>query len=116
MMGISARWRRERELHEALGRGLEVKEAGMVSKTAARWWARIAFAGLVMTILVCGGCAAERDPINRVQANAIPKTFFVGAKINDTSDDPEFYARSMVINVPYGESSSDLLMVTNTLN
>ncbi|MBS2016851.1 MAG: hypothetical protein JST00_28455 [Deltaproteobacteria bacterium] len=62
------------------------------------------------------GCAAERDPINRVQANAIPKSFLVGSNYQDPADDPEFYSRSMVINVPYGESGSDFLMFTNTIN
>jgi hypothetical protein len=62
------------------------------------------------------GCAAERDPINRVQLNAIPKSFLVGDDYTGAQDDPEFYARSMVIKVPYGESGSDFLMFTNTIN
>ncbi|HVH47866.1 MAG TPA: hypothetical protein VM925_36275 [Labilithrix sp.] len=60
------------------------------------------------------GCASERDPINRVQANALPKRFFVGARLNDASDDPEFYARSMVVDVPFGESGGGLY--TNGIN
>jgi len=36
------------------------------------------------------GCAGERDPINRVQANAMPKSFFIG-NIADNNADPEFY-------------------------
>jgi hypothetical protein len=62
------------------------------------------------------GCVGERDPINRVQANAIPKSFFVGEKLNDSSDDPEFYARTMVIDVPYGESGAEWGLFTNTIN
>jgi hypothetical protein len=62
------------------------------------------------------GCAEERDPINRVQGNVFPKKFLVGEKYNDPSDDPEFYARTMVIDVPYGESSADWGMFTNSIN
>jgi hypothetical protein len=62
------------------------------------------------------GCAAERDPINRVQLNAIPKSFLVGDDYTGASDDPEFYARSMVIKVPYGQSGGDSLLFTNTIN
>src|SRR5688572_18570496 len=83
----------------------------------SKWFGRIGLMALVAGSLGSSvGCAAERDPINRVQANAIPKSFFVGAKLNDSSDDPEFYARSMVVDVPYGESGSDFLMFTNTIN
>jgi hypothetical protein len=62
------------------------------------------------------GCAAERDPINRVQLNAIPKSFLVGADYTDAKDDPEFYARSMLIKVPYGQSGGDSLLFTNSIN
>jgi hypothetical protein len=61
------------------------------------------------------GCAAERDPINRVQPQAIPKSFFVGKSYMDPADDPEFYARTMVIDVPYGADSSAFTF-TNTIN
>jgi len=55
-----------------------------------------------VTATTLSGCAEERDPINRVQANALDKTFFVGPSISDTSDDPEFYTAATVIDVPYG--------------
>ena len=42
------------------------------------------------------GCAEERDPINRVQANALDKTFFVG-ELGNPEDDPEFYWRNFVV-------------------
>jgi hypothetical protein len=48
------------------------------------------------------GCAEEREPISRVQPNALEKAFFVGQKLQDPSDDPEFYAAATVIDVPYG--------------
>jgi len=86
----------------------------------AKWLGRIGLTALVLGVVGSSsglvGCAAERDPINRVQLNAIPKSFLVGNNFDDPSDDPEFYARSMVINVPYGESGSDFLMFTNTIN
>ncbi|MGZ3418499.1 MAG: hypothetical protein ACXVEE_11575 [Polyangiales bacterium] len=44
------------------------------------------------------GCASEREPINRVQANAIHKVDLVGDFRNPT-DAPEFYMRSLVLAV-----------------
>src|SRR3954467_771755 len=86
----------------------------------SKWLGRIGLTALVMGVVGSSsgmvGCAAERDPIDRVQLNAIPKDFLVGKNYSDPSDDPEFYARSMVIKVPYGESGSDFLMFTNTIN
>jgi hypothetical protein len=43
------------------------------------------------------GCAEERDPINRVQAGVVPKTFFVGKDLKDFRDDPEFRTKSFNI-------------------
>lgn len=87
---------------------------------ASKWLGRMTLAALVLgTVSASGamvGCAEERDPINRVQGNVFPKKFLVGDKYTDPSDDPEFYARTMVIDVPYGESGSDFLMFTNTIN
>jgi hypothetical protein len=48
------------------------------------------------------GCATERPPINRVQPNALEKSFFVGEDLQDPSDDPEFYTAATVIDMPYG--------------
>lgn len=83
-------------------------------------WVRVIEGGLV-TVIACAtglasGCAEERDPINRVQLNAITKSFLIGERYDDPADDPEFYARTMVIDVPYGESGADFLMFTNTIN
>src|SRR5262249_2903142 len=86
---------------------------------ASKGFGTIGFLALLICVLAgssAAGCAAERDPINRVQTNAIPKSFFVGAKLNDSSDDPEFYARTMVIDVPYGESGGDWGLFTNSIN
>jgi len=86
----------------------------------SNWFGRIGLTALVVGAIGSStgavGCAAERDPINRVQANAIPKSFFIGEKFDDTSDDPEFYARTMVIDVPYGESGASWGLFTNTIN
>jgi hypothetical protein len=42
------------------------------------------------------GCAEERQPINKVQANALDKHFFVGDPANP-NDDPVFYWRNFVV-------------------
>ena len=51
----------------------------------------------LLSLLVVGaGCAEERAPINRVQPNALAKSFFVG-DLADPGDDPEFYMRTTVV-------------------
>lgn len=69
--------------------------------------------GLLLSLLtglclVGGGCASERAPINRVQPGAISKSFLVGDKLADPSDDPEFYWRNYVVD---GSASQSLLGV-----
>ena len=56
-------------------RGVQVKEAGMFAKWMRRLGMSALVGGLVWTSV---GCAGERDPINRVQPNAMPKSFFLG--------------------------------------
>jgi hypothetical protein len=58
------------------------------------------------------GCAAERDPINRVQLNALPKSFFLGQDLQNPDDDPEFYSRGTVTDVGYGASQDGLFTST----
>jgi hypothetical protein len=59
------------------------------------------------------GCAQEREPISRVQANALEKSFFVGKLLQDTSDDPEFWAQGTLVDVGgYGASQSALFTST----
>ncbi|MEM9692514.1 MAG: hypothetical protein AAGA56_08220, partial [Myxococcota bacterium] len=53
------------------------------------------------------GCAEQRDPINRVQANALGKAYFIG-EIHDPNDDPEFLWRNYVID---GSASQSLVTV-----
>lgn len=61
-------------------------------------------------VLVAGaaGCAKERPPINRVQADALAKSFFVGARLDSAADDPEFYKRGSVVDVAYGAAQDGL--------
>jgi hypothetical protein len=65
-----------------------------------RWVGLIALVGLFYGTST--GCAQSRDPINRVQADALSKHFFVGASLSDPSDDPEFYFGTRIVDEPYG--------------
>ena len=70
----------------------------------------VATIALLSLCLLCGGimgCAEERDPINRIQANALAKSFFV-SKISDPDDDPEFYMRVTVVDVAAGANHDGL--------
>jgi hypothetical protein len=58
------------------------------------------------------GCAEERAPINRVQPNALAKSFFVGALLNDRSDDPEFWAQGTLVDVGYGAAQDGFFTST----
>jgi hypothetical protein len=76
-----------------------VEEEGMHSRFI-RWVGLLA-----LTCVFYGaatGCAQSRDPINRVQALALSKHFFVGANLSDPSDDPEYYFGTRVVDEPYG--------------
>lgn len=61
----------------------------------------------VLLLVVSFGCAQERDPIVRIQANALSKAFFVG-DLKDPTDDPEFYLRATVVDVASGAGSDGL--------
>src|SRR6185369_4756700 len=69
---------------------------GMRRSRAMRSTARVCFA-IGALLFTMAGCAEERPPINRVQSDALAKSFFVGDSLSDTSDDPEFYWRNYVI-------------------
>ena len=58
--------------------------------------AAVALTGLVF------GCAQQRDAINRVQANVVDKSFFVGEDLVGIMDDPEFHMRGTIVDVGYG--------------
>lgn len=64
-------------------------------------------AGLVAVTALAAGCAQERQPINRVQANALAKSFFV-ADLHDQTDNPEFYMRTTLVDVAAGAGSDPL--------
>ncbi|MFO0613989.1 MAG: hypothetical protein U0414_15460 [Polyangiaceae bacterium] len=62
--------------------------------------------------IVSSGCAEERAPINRVQPNALAKSFFVGKDLKDPNDDPEFYALATIVDVGYGAAQDGLFTST----
>ncbi len=59
--------------------------------------ARFGLFTLAGAAALAAGCAAERDPINRVQPHALPKSLFVGEDIGDPADDPEFRLKSFTV-------------------
>ncbi|HET9960466.1 MAG TPA: hypothetical protein VFQ61_38615, partial [Polyangiaceae bacterium] len=63
---------------------------------------------LLLSLGFALSCAEERAPINRVQPNALEKKFFVGEKLSDPSDNPEFYYRPTIVDVDYGASQEGL--------
>ena len=76
-----------------------------------RWmWKRAFLVGALglLTGSAGAGCAEERPAVNKVQANALAKSFFVGANLQDSADDPEFWTRTMVVDVGYGASQDGL--------
>ena len=78
-----------------------------------KWMRRVGLAGLVGGVIYASvGCAQERPAINQVQVNALSKHFFAGANLSDPSDDPEFYMRNTVIDVPYGSGQDGLFTAT----
>lgn len=58
--------------------------------------ARSGLALLAASACFAAGCAEERDPINRVQPNRLPKSFFLGPDLRSANDDPEFRMKSFV--------------------
>jgi len=67
---------------------------------------------VLLSGLALGGCAEERPPIDRVQPDSLEKTFFVGEKLQDPSDDPEFHEQGTLIDVGFGATQDGLF--TNT--
>ncbi|MCC6646211.1 MAG: hypothetical protein IT374_11635 [Polyangiaceae bacterium] len=58
----------------------------------------VSLLGATLACAVGGvGCAEEKAPITRVQPNALSKSYFVGANLADTTDDPEFFWRAYVV-------------------
>lgn len=74
-----------------------------------KWTRRLGIAAIVGAVVGGSvGCAQERDPINHVQPSALDKSFFVGANLQDPKDDPEFYLRNTVVDVPFGAEQDGL--------
>lgn len=66
----------------------------------------------ISTLVALGGCAEERPAIDRVQPDYLDKQFFVGEKLQDSSDDPEFYHQGTLVDVNFGATQDGLF--TNT--
>jgi len=64
----------------------------------------------ILLLLSClaWGCAGERDPINRVQAGALRKAFFIGDDYRSADDDPEFWSQNTLIDVGWGAAQGGL--------
>ncbi len=67
---------------------------------------------LLIAAVLFGACAEERDPIDRVQPYALPKTFFIGEDFNSAEDDPEFWSQNSMVDVGYGAAQSGLFTST----
>jgi hypothetical protein len=62
----------------------------------------------LLSLVICSlGCAQEREPISRVQADALEKRFFV-EELANPDDDPEFFMRVSVVDVPAGAGTDGL--------
>ena len=75
-------------------------------------WKRATLVAAAGLAAMASGCAEEREPINQVQPNVLDKSFFVGKDLQDSSDDPEFYAQGTLIDVGYGASQDGLFTST----
>ncbi len=75
----------------------------------SKWLGRILFGSLVVGVSGSSGamvgCVGERDPINRVQAGVVAKSFFLGPDLEDYKDDPEFRTKSYNIDSPANTES-----------
>jgi hypothetical protein len=67
---------------------------------------------LAFAVLGLAACAEERPPIDRVQPNALDKTFFVGSDLLAAEDDPEFWMQGTLVDVGYGASQDGLFTST----
>jgi hypothetical protein len=86
-----------------LGRRQHLNGKGAAMRTS---WARTGL--FLISTTACfdlGACAQERDPINKVQPSALSKKFFVGDKLDDASDDPEFRTKSYVVGSSVSQSN-----------
>jgi hypothetical protein len=78
-----------------------------------RLWTRALLIGAVgLAAGSSAGCAEERAPINRVQPNALAKSFFVGSDMVGHQDDPEFWFQTTLVDVGYGAAQDGLFTST----
>ena len=78
-----------------------------------RMWTRALLLGALG--LAAGGavgCAQERAPINQVQADALAKSFFVGAESRRSATTPSSTSRGTVVDVGYGAAQDGLFTST----
>jgi hypothetical protein len=73
-----------------------------------KWTRAVAIGALGLAASGAIGCAQERDPINRVQADALAKSFFVGEDLTSDVDNPEFYANGTLLDIGYGAAQDGL--------
>jgi len=71
------------------------------------------FATAALLAALVPGCAEEREPINRVQPDALKKSFFVG-DLASPDDDPEFYHRATVVAAPTGAGNDGLFTASDS--
>ncbi len=71
----------------------------------------VAIATVALGALLAG-CAEGADAIDRVQPMALAKSYFVGADLQSTADDPEFWSQGTLIDVGYGASQDGLFTST----
>lgn len=76
-------------------------------------WNRRLLQGLSLLALGFVGCAEEREPINRVQPNALEKSFFVG-KLSDELDNPVFFSKAFVIDQSVGQNNMSVGLYSGT--
>ncbi|WP_438004315.1 hypothetical protein WME89_36730 [Sorangium sp. So ce321] len=77
-----------------------------------RIFKRAVLLGTVALTVVGAGCAEERQEMNRVQSDALAKSFFIGSDLRDIVDDPEFYMRGTIVDVGYGAAQDGLFTST----
>lgn len=79
-----------------------------------RWTRRLLMAASLVGFASTGvGCADEREPINRVQPNALDKAFFVG-NLTDELDNPVFFSKAFVIDQSAGQNGLSVGLYSGT--